>query len=117
MNNPEAWADLVELVTEFVSLLFIFRFVHTVLIYAVRGFYTAVLGFGGHSTLPHHLHFPLWKFIEYVNIASMDPWDAAVQSFGSDREFLRFNCLSIAFQSKGMIYCNPIFTIFNPDRH
>ena len=63
-----------------------------------------MLGFGGHSTLPHHIHFPLWKFIEYVNITGMDPWEAAVKSFGSDGDFLQFNCLSIAFKSKGMIF-------------
>ena len=58
---------------------------------------------GGHSTLPHHIHFPLWRFIEYVNTAAMDVWEAAVQSFGSDKEFLQFNCLSIAYSSKGTI--------------
>ena len=39
-----------------------------------------------------------------MNITGMDPWKAAVKSFGSDRNFLQFNCLSIAFESKGMIF-------------
>lgn len=61
-------------------------------------YYTAVIGFGGNATLPHHVQLPLWKFIEKVNINRMDPWQAATESFGQDMDFLRFNSLAIAFR-------------------
>jgi hypothetical protein len=64
-------------------------------------YYTAVIGFGGHGTLAHHVQIPLWKFMEKVAINGMAPWEAASEAFGRDLEFLQFNSLAIAFRQDG----------------